>query len=147
MDFGKMGKDKEFGLNTSVPNMSGTLTGWMQKLTFDIITKTIENYEVKEVAERFVFEGVFQPLSFKQLQMKPELQRAWSWFQIHSQTNIYLKLDDVIRFRGKQYRVMFLGEYELYGFYEYHVCEDYEGSGPEVLENESGEGGGIYGGY
>lgn len=126
----KMGKDLPLFYNSGVPNMSGTLDAWMQSLTFNLINKEIVNGEVLETTSNVSFSGVWQPLSFKQLMLKPEHQRAWSWWQCHSHININLKTDDVIRFRGEQFRVMSMGNYDLYGFYEYHLVRDFDGSGP-----------------
>lgn len=128
-------KDKPFNqINFSgVPNMSGTLSGWFQPLTINVITKVIENFEVHETTTDVTFRGVWQPFSPKQLEMKPEGQRSWSWYMVHTQTDLKLKNDDVIKYRGHQYRVMANNNYNEYGFYEYHIIRDYEGAGPEVI--------------
>lgn len=132
MIFDKMGKDLPFGLNTSVPNMADTLDSWLQPLTFNLVVKTVENSEVIETTQNVSFLGVWQPLSFKQLILKPEHQRAWSWWKCHSKINVNLNVDDVIKFRGEQFRVMALGNYDLYGFWEYDLVRDFEGAGPNV---------------
>ena len=115
---------------SGMPNMSGTLAGWLQNLTFGVVTKTIVNYEVKEVYVAIPFRGVWQPLETRKLMMKPEGQRSLTWIQCHATTDIGLKNDDIVRFRGVQYRVMAQWDYSLNGYYEYHLVEDYTGSGP-----------------
>lgn len=117
----------------NVPNMSGTLAGWMQTLIFNIITKTVKNFEVVETTTDVTFQGVWQPFSARQLALKPEGQRSWSWFMVHSTTDLSLNNDDVIKYRGVQYRVMANNNYVEYGYYEYHVVLDYTGSGPTVV--------------
>lgn len=119
---------------SGVPNMSGTLDGWLQKIVFNVITKQIVNFEVVETTQDVTFEGVWQPFGPEQLKIKPEGQRSWSWFMVHSKTPLPLKNDDVMKYRGVQYRVMEVGNYNEYGFYEYHVILDYTGSGPTVVE-------------
>lgn len=110
--------------------MAGTLSGWLQKITFGVVTKEVVNFQTREVYVAIPFTGVWQPLDTRKLIMKPEHQRAWTWIQCHSTTNIGLKLDDIVRYQGVQYRVMALWDYLLNGFYEYHLCEDTEGVGP-----------------
>lgn len=123
---------KPFGsLNLSgMPNMAGTLQGWLQSLTFGLVTKTVENYEVKEVYKPIPFRGVWQPLEARKLFLKPEGQRSWTWIQCHSTSDLSLKNDDIIQFQGIQYRVMAQWGYSLNGFFEYHLVQDYIGSGP-----------------
>lgn len=121
---------------SGVPNMSGTLTSWMQNLTFNVITKEIVNYEVVEIAMDVAFKGVWQPLSPEKLKMKPEAQRSWKWIQVHAHADLSLKNDDVIKYKSKQYRVMERLDYLEYGYFEYHLVEDFAGSGPSIIVPE-----------
>ncbi|AFC22573.1 hypothetical protein phi1422_0053 [Bdellovibrio phage phi1422] len=118
---------------SSVPNMSETLSSWMQKMVFNLITKTNVDFEIVETTTDINFMGVWQPFTFQQLQIKPISQRAWKWFTVHSQTQLLLKVDDVVKYKGGQYRVMELGNYNEYGFYEYHLVQDSTGAGPTVI--------------
>lgn len=118
---------------SGVPNMSGTLVSWLQPLTFNVVTKEVVNYEVVETTKDVSFKGVWQPLSPEKLILKPESQRSWKWFQVHSQTSLSLKNDDVIKYRDVQYRVMENLNYVEYGYFEYHIVEDHIGSGPTVI--------------
>lgn len=127
----KNGKDTPLNQNSgTVPDVSGALLNWLQPITFGIVVKTIENYQVVETKTDYSFEGVWQPFSKKRLSMKPEGQRAWSWYELHSTTALALKPDDVVTYLGVQYRVMAQSPYNLYGYYEYELIEDYTGSGP-----------------
>lgn len=130
--------DKPFNqINFSgMPNMAGTLSGWNQKLTFGLITETIENFESVQRYTEVIFQGNWQPLETRKINLKPEHQRSLSWYQVHSLTNVHLKNDDIIQFRGIQYRVMAQWDYSINGYYEYHIVEDYTGSGPTKIEPE-----------
>lgn len=117
----------------NVPNVSGALLSWFQPMRFDLIVKTTEAFQVVETTTPINFRGVIQPLTDRQLSLRPEGQRAWSWFQLHSTPNLKLEVDDVVIYLGVQTRVMALKDYSLYGYVEYHLCQDWTGSGPTVV--------------
>lgn len=136
MNWIKQGKDTPLGEQPqgSVPQMGQTLDQWLQPLTVGIVTKTIKNFQSVETMVQYTFRGVWQVFTARQLMLKPEGQRAWSWYMIHTQTDLVLKVDDVFEYKGKQYRVMLKKNYSLYGYFEYDVVQDWENSGPEVVE-------------
>ncbi len=116
----------------TVPNMSGALLSWFQKMIFGLVVKTVSGFQVVETETQVSFMGVWQPLTGRQLLMKPEGQRQWDWYWVHSDPSLNLKVDDVIIYLGKQYRVMAKKDYSLYQYIEWHLVEDYTGSGPTV---------------
>lgn len=116
-----------------LPNMSGTLMSWSLPMTFNVVTKEVINFEVVETTTDVSFQGVWQPLSSQKLILKPESQRTWKWMQVHSQISLQLKNDDVVKYRGVQYRVMENLDYSEYGYYEYHLVDDHKGNGPTVI--------------
>lgn len=116
----------------TVPNMSMTLNNWLQPMTFMVVTKEVVAFRVAEDGENIAFRGVIQPLSNRDLYMKPEGQRAWSWFWIHATPNLKLNVDEVINYLGTQMRIMGVKDYSLYGYVSYEAVEDYTGAGPEV---------------
>jgi hypothetical protein len=80
---------------------------------------------VSEESEDIVFRGVVQPFSARQLIVKPEGERAWQWWKVHSETSLSLRGDDIILYRGKNFRVKTDSDYSDYGYYEYDLIEDY----------------------
>lgn len=130
----KIGNGKNVLLNAqsgTVPDMSGALQGWMQKMVFTTIVKTInELSQLVETPTTFAFEGVWQPMSAQAISMKPEGQRAWKWFQAHSTIALPLQPDDLVTYLGQQYRVKAVNLYNLYGYYNYELTEDINGSVP-----------------
>ncbi len=114
----------------TVPNVAGALTNWFQPMKFTIVTKTIVNAVVVETASDMNFRGVWQPFGSRQLSMKPEGQRQWSWYTCHSDIALGLIDDDVVTYLGIQYRVMEQSDFALYGYYEYHLVRDYVNAGP-----------------
>ena len=123
-------KDKPLSY-TGLPQMGEVLPSWFQPLTFDLVTKTVVDYEVQEVRQTIQTQGVRQPMSAKQLEIKPEGQRAWQWETIHCLPDVKLKVDDIVIFDGVRYRVMQKWDWSEYGYLEYHIHQAYEGSEQE----------------
>ena len=120
-------KDKQLTY-TGLPQVGEVLPSWFQPLTFDVITKTVVNYEVAETKITISTQGVRQPMSAQQLQIKPEGQRAWKW---------ETKVDDIIIFDGVKYRVAERWNWSEYGYLEYHICQAYENNGSDGGGSES----------
>lgn len=113
--------------SSSVPNMSTTLLQWFQPMTFTLIAKQNVNFLVEETPTNYSFRGVWQPFSDQQLLIKPEGQRAWSWFMLHSDVTLKLDPDDAVIYNGIRYRVMGKRDYTEYQYLEYHIILDYQG--------------------
>ncbi len=96
----------------------------------DIVTKDVDGFQVVEKKVTVNTQGTWQAFTDRQLMMKPEGQRDWSWYQLHAVPALVLKPDDVVIYLGTQYRVMAQKDYKLYGYIEYHLIADYTGSGP-----------------
>lgn len=122
----------------SIPNVGGAILDWLQQMVFTIVSKHTVGYQLIETSIDVSFWGVVQPLSGRQLQMKPEGQRSWKWISIFAQCDpegalLTLKPDEVIRFLNKNYRIINAKNYSIYGYIEYDLVEDYIGSGPPTL--------------
>lgn len=114
----------------TVPSMEDAMYDWFQPMIFGVITKTVSDFQVIESVVDTNFMGVWQPLSGRQLVMKSEGQRQWSWWMLHSDLKIDLKIDDIVIYLTKQYRVMSKKNYSLYRYQYYELVEDWLSSGP-----------------
>lgn len=115
----------------TLPEMSGAVANYFQKMVFTLVGKVVAtNFEVVETPTPLNFQGVIQPFTDRQLYLKPEGERAWSWYMVHAETALQLNVDDVIVFHNVQYRTMSKKNYGLYGFVEYHLVQDWTGAGP-----------------
>ena len=119
-----------FDKSGDIPDVSGALQQYYQQLVFEPVSKLVNGFQVVETGTAINFRGVVQPLHGTQLLLKPEGQRAWTWLQIHSDTSLQLNVDDVVIFKGIQTRIMMRKDTALYGFMEYHACQDWTGAGP-----------------
>lgn len=117
-------------LSGTLPDVSGALFDYFQEITFRVVTKTVVNFQVVETATTVVFQGLWQPFSARQTQIKPEGQRKWQWSSCYSLINLSLTPDDVIIYQGIQYRVMSVSDYSLHGYFQYELVQDYTGGGP-----------------
>ncbi len=129
----KNGKDTALNANSgTLPDMGNAMLDYFQKMTFGVVTKSVQGFQAVETVVNVDFQGVWQPLTERQIQLKPEGQRAWPWFWLHSTPDLVLEVDDIITYLGVQYRVMSNKDYRLYNYVEYHLIEDFEGAGPTV---------------
>lgn len=109
-----------------MPQMGGTLSGWKQKLTLEVVSQQVVDGFPTNVYTPISFEGTVQPLSPQKIRLKPEGKWSWVWLQIHcTTTSVALKTNDRIRFAGKFYVVDGILDYNLNGYIEYHVVEDF----------------------
>lgn len=130
------GKNIPLNLQTgTIPSLTTALLDWMQLVTFGLVTKTVVGYQADETITNINFFATIQPLTERALVLKPEGQRAWTWFLVIAQAApggalISLNVDDVGIWNGKQTRVMARKDHALYGFTEMSWVQDWTGSGP-----------------
>ena len=113
----------------SMPKVNIAFGGWLRPLTFNCITQSIVDFEVVNVNDVVTFNGVIQPLSPRQVALKPEGQRAWIWVQIHAEPGCTLEPHDTISDDAHSYRIMAVLDYTAQGYLEYHAVQDYTESG------------------
>jgi hypothetical protein len=106
-----------------LPKLSTAIGPWAQTFNFDVITKRQENYQTVERKSTRTFKGVVAPLSARQLELKPEGQRAWRWQEVHCKTDLELRIDDEVIFKCVRYRVMAVHDFADYGFRRYELAE------------------------
>ncbi len=114
----------------TTPDVSGALRDYFQPMTFDKLIKAVAGFQNLETSVPINFRGILQPFSARQLFLKAEGQRAWTWFTLHAEPVLTLQVDDVVVWQGKQTRVMARKDYALYGFVEYELVQDWTGAGP-----------------
>ncbi len=118
----------------TVPNVGGAMLNWFQPMTFELVTKSVVAFQAYEVGSEIAFWGVIQPLSNRDLLLKPEGQRAWTWLMLHAEPQLALNVDEVVKYLGVQYRIMGRKDYTLYGYVTYDLVQDWTGAGPTVEE-------------
>lgn len=114
----------------TIPDVSGALLDWLQTITFTNIVKSVVLFQNVETPTSVTFEGTWIAFSGQQLQKMERGQRSWKWYTCCSLTQLPLSVDDVVTYLGTQFRVDYVGDYNQYGFYQYHMVNDYTGAGP-----------------
>lgn len=133
----KNGKDTPLNIKTGTfPDVGNAMQNWFQPMIFGIVSKETVGFQVIEQMQEISFKGVWQPLSARRLQLKPEGQRSWSWYWLHADPVLNLEVDSVIIYNSVQYRVMAKKNYSLNGYIEYELIEDFEGAGPSAEEEQ-----------
>lgn len=110
-----------------MPQMQHTLDGWM--ISF-IVKRTSQVQIDGEIINRSKLEkirAVLQPLRMEELELKPEGQRSWPWYQLHVPVSYdALPNSSVVTIHGKDYKIMASKDYTLNGYIEYHLLKDYQ---------------------
>lgn len=114
----------------TVPDVSGAMKDYFQTMVFTQIVKSVVGFENLEVPTNTTFEGVIMPFSPRQMLLLPEGQRAWTIFDLYADPVLALQVDEVITWNEKQTRVMSRKDYDMYGYVNYVLCQDWTGSGP-----------------
>ena len=115
-------------VTSSQPDMSGTVTGWSEQLVFTKLLKKIVDRESVDERREFTCMGIVQPFSAQGLKIKPEGERSWKWWMLHTTTAVDLQNGEQFVLRGIQYRVMSRKAYFRNGYYEYELVETFSAS-------------------
>ena len=120
------GKANKIGTGGKLPNMSNTIIGWFQDITFGVVTRTVVDYESVKTIQTVKTKGVVQPYQPTELDIQVAGSRSWNWLMIHCLPDLNLEENSYIYYKDIQYKVMKKYFYEEYGYYEYVICEGYE---------------------
>jgi len=119
----------------SMPQMSAAFAGWTQKINLYVITQQIFAALVVESSRRVTVNGVWQPLSPRQIAIKPEGERAWEWIDFHVQGNqTVFDIGNQIKRDGIPYKIMASKDFRLNNYTEYHLIRDYSYRAPDIDE-------------
>lgn len=113
-------------LKNGMPNMANTLNGWEVTLTLVKVKQTISEGDLIPIENKYDFIGVIQPMQTEQLLTKPEGQRSWNYYWIHTKSNLPFQTADKIIFKNIKYKITGIKDYSLNGFKELEVILDYQ---------------------
>lgn len=100
---------------------------FLYPMVFEITQTTLVEGYAQQVPIKICTQACIQPFTAQMLKVKPEGQRNWSWYLIHSLTTLELQNNDRIRIEGVKYKVMEKFDWSRNQYYEYHCILDYEG--------------------
>ena len=116
----------------ALPSLYASIVGWFRPLVLGRVTKTVVDFETKEVFREFRCMGVIQPFGVQELNMKPEGQGKWNWQMLHTTRDVNLLNDERFVLRGTPFRVMRKKDYSDYGYVVYELTQDYTKAAPDV---------------
>lgn len=115
-------------LKATLPRPQLGINMWSQGSTAQVVTQYVdENGNVENRYTNFTFDGVIQPLDPEQIKVKEEGQWSWSWYWFHTKENVDLHTNDVVLYKGHEYKIMAKKDYSDYGHIEYHCIKDWQG--------------------
>lgn len=107
-----------------IPNMRQALRGWTKRMTIQIIKRSIQDHEsVEEVVAPIVISSVLMPLQKRKIDVKPEGERTWIWWEMHTTEKLELGWTFINCSDGTRYRVMSTEDYSQAGFYKYELVQ------------------------
>ena len=85
-------------LNTGggLPNMSQTIIGWFQPITFGVVTRSVVDYETTETVQQIQTRGVVQPYKPEPLEIELAGTRSWNWRMVHCLPELVLENNQYI---------------------------------------------------
>jgi hypothetical protein len=113
----------------TLPMFADVVASWFQLLTFEIVTKTVVNFQVVETTTPMNFQGVVVD-DTRKLDMQPHGQRLWKHKSLYCWPTVLLAPDDVVKYQGDQYRVLERRDFKEYGIVQYVLTQDFTGAGP-----------------
>jgi hypothetical protein len=100
----------------SFPLVFEALGDFSTKAQFAIVKRDVNNFNVIETVQSVdYFDCILQPIPLTKLIVRPEGERKWKWFKMWTTQN--LELDSYVMDKsGKQYRIMWKGDWSQGGF-------------------------------
>jgi hypothetical protein len=119
-------KDRKMSMvPTGLPDVSGAVQSFLQPAVIGVVTKKQVSGYTQEDVEWIYTQAVRQAFTAQQLLIRPEGERSWKWFTLHTLPEVCLHTDDLIIIHNVRMRIMEVLGYGEYGFNEYHAIEDY----------------------
>ncbi len=103
----------------SFPDVGGAFWNWLEPVELKVVTTTPVDYEAVDTPENSIFfDGVLEPITGRQLLIKPEGERKYNYLNLW--TDQELKSDAIVMDnKGQTYRVLKkqpwnTGDYQAY---------------------------------
>ena len=110
---------------TTQPNMGSTIAGFTQVNEVQILRTVLVDGEAQRRSRTVTASTCIQPLSPQRIDMKPEGERAWKWWMIHTLNDLAAKVGDILEIAGVGYRLMACTDYSAAGYSMFEAVEDY----------------------
>jgi len=106
-----------------IPKMGNILAGFAQTGKYFRASREMVGFKsVETLAAPVLFRGVFQPMKVQSLLIKPEGERRWKWFTLHTTKEMFLG-DAVEGPEGTLFKVMQKSDWSGSRFFVYELTE------------------------
>lgn len=109
-----------------VPVVKGALRGWMKKYAVTTYTQTVVNHKVVNTPVTKYIMLNKQPTPPEVVARKPEEQRHWKFWDIHTTKELEFNIDDRFEIEGIGYKIKEKYPYKESGYFHYGCIEDFE---------------------
>lgn len=120
------GANKLVGASVGLPNMSQTIIGWFQNITFGVVSSQLVDFEEVKTITQTPTKGVVQPAGYEILDIMPEGDRNWDIQEVHCLPNIHVQVGEFIYWNNLKYRVLKRENFAEYGYMHYVIREAFE---------------------
>lgn len=105
------------------PQLMSTLLNWTEQVQMKVILKKAVDFELQEdVLSVPTLEMMLQVMAAREVDRKPEGERAWKWFDGWS--DVKVQKDTVMQDpEGLEYRVDSVTDWSQAGFYKYDLVQ------------------------
>lgn len=113
--------------NSTLPNMSNTITSWFLNITFEVVERLLDGADwVESTVQTINTKGVVQPPRDKDLAILPEGTWAWEWLMLHCLPDVQLNTNQYIKYDGTLYKVMSKKDWSKYGYVRYMILQAFQ---------------------
>ena len=105
------------------PQVSIVFNNWTSTIQMKLVKTSAVDFEAQtDVLNVLTFDAVIQPMPPREIERKPEGERAWKWWKVWTTTN--LQIDSVIQDPdGVQFRIQSTQDWSQGGFYTSDVVQ------------------------
>lgn len=116
-------------LSNTLPRPQLGINMWSQNSRAKVVNQFVDDKgNVQNRIYYFDFDGVIQPLDPEEIKVKDEGQWSWDWYWFHTKEDVQLKTNDIVMYKGHEYKIMAKKDYSDYGHVEYHCIKDWQGN-------------------
>jgi hypothetical protein len=112
--------------SANLPDVSAAVAAFLYPMTFEFNQVTMVDGYAQSVPIKISTQASIQPFTERELKVLPEGERAWSWYLLHSLTNLNLKVNDKVKIGSERYKVMASANWSRNQYWLYHVVLDYQ---------------------
>ncbi len=105
------------------PDMSGAFWNWADPVQLNVVTTSAVDFEAVDTPEnQIVFYGVLEPVTGRQLLIKPEGERKFNYLNLYTEQE--LKADSIVQDqKGQTYRVLKKQDWNHGDYQEYEIMQ------------------------